>query len=327
MYSMKTLVVGSSDIDIFITPESKDSYKEEAETVAFSLGDKIPVGMSAMTLGGNGSNVSVGLQRLSQDVSFYTYFGEDILSRQIKETIEREKIHVIEHGQRTKNSSMSLIFDFTSDRIIFSHHEELNHTFDASLVQDHQALYLTSIGDTWGEAYKHVLSYVQSHPLMLAFSPGSHQLTAINDLIFEIIAVSKILFVNKEEGEKILAKKGESASNTKELLEKLAGLGPEIVSVTDGSKGAYAHQNNMFFSIPSFDTSVTEVDKTGAGDAYASGFFGAVLLGMDVKTAMRWGAVNAQAVMGKIGAQEGLLTKRGIEDMLSPRSDFQAAAL
>lgn len=324
---MTTLVLGSCDIDIFIAPESKNSYKEDAKTITFTLGDKISVGMSGMTLGGNGANVSVGLQRLSQNVSFYTYLAKDVLSRQIKDTIEEEKVHLVEHDQSAKSSSLSLIFDFSTDRIIFSHHEQLNHTFDSSKIGEPKAMYITSLGERWEEAYKNVLAYAQSHPEILAFSPGSHQLSAINDLIFEILALSKILFVNKEEGERILEKKGESASDMKELLGKLSALGPEIVSITDGKNGSYAFGNGVMYTVPTFDDKTSGIDKTGAGDSYASGFFGAILLGKDIKTAMLWGAVNANSVMGKQGAQAGLLTVEEIEEMLSKRSDFQVSTL
>lgn len=319
---MKALVVGSSDIDIFITPESKNSYVEDQKTVTFSLGDKVPVSLSAMKLGGNGANVSVGLSRLGVDVSFYTYLGDDILSQQIQETIKQENVHLVENPQHTKSSSLSLIFDFSDDRVIFSHHEELDHTFDGGKVEQIEALYLTSLGEKWTEAYKEVLSYVQSHPLTLAFSPGSHQLSNMEDLVFEMVAVSKILFVNKEEGERILEKKGEKAVDNKDLLLKLSKLGPEIVSVTDGKKGSYAYSNNTYYALSSFDEEAISTDKTGAGDSYASAFFGAVLLGKDIKTAMRWGAANAQAVMSKVGAQDGLLTESEIESMLSARPDF-----
>lgn len=319
---MKTLVVGSSDIDIFITPELKESYKEEGEQVTFHLGDKVAVGMSGITLGGNGANVSVGLARLSYDVSFYTYLGKDILSRQIKETFEKEKVNLIGNNQNTENSSMSLIFDFDSDRIIFSHHEKLDHEFNKENLDSFQALYLTSLGEAWDKAYKSVLSYVQEHPLLLAFSPGSHQLANISDLIYEVIAVSKIIFVNKEEGEKLLEERNEKASSIQELMKKLSKLGPEIVSVTDGKKGSYAYENGIGYAISSFDSSSDGVDKTGSGDAYATGFLGALLSNQDTKTAMRWGAINAHFVIGKMGAQNGLLTREEIEHILVSHPEF-----
>ena len=47
---MKALVVGSSDIDIFVSPESEGSFIEDEETVAFRLGDKIPIDVKAFAV-------------------------------------------------------------------------------------------------------------------------------------------------------------------------------------------------------------------------------------------------------------------------------------
>jgi sugar/nucleoside kinase (ribokinase family) len=324
---MKALVVGSSDIDIFVSPESDGSYVEDQETVAFRLGDKIPINVGDFALGGNGANVSVGLRRLGIDSSFYTYFGTDILSRQIKEKIEEEKVDIIDHETIGKNSSLSLIFDFKKDRVIFSHHEVLDYTFDISKASGFSAIYLTSIGKNWEGAYKSVLSLIQENPIICAFSPGSHQLADLNDTTYEIIAASKILFCNKQEGEKILDKKGEEANDMKELLEKLSKLGPEIVSVTNGKEGSYFFQDGVYYTISSFEENSQGTDKTGAGDSYASAFFGAHLLGKDIKTSMRWGAANANSVMKKTGAQAGLLDVSGIEKVLFDRPDFQPEML
>ncbi|MBP6913080.1 MAG: carbohydrate kinase family protein [Candidatus Levybacteria bacterium] len=320
---MRTLVVGSSDIDIFLSPESNSSYTQTEKEVSFKLGDKIPINLSEMKLGGNGSNVSIALKKLGLDVSFYTDMSEDVLGREMKETIERSGVSLIESEIKPKSSSLSLIFDFDKDRVIFSHHEKLNHNFDATRVSDIQSLYLTSIGEDWQKAYLDVLSYVQSHPLLLAFSPGSHQLKENNDVIFEVLAASKILFVNKEEGERLLAKKKEVANDMRELLFKLSQFGPDIVSVTDAQNGSYSYSENAYYAVPSYDENLHSVDKTGAGDSYASAFFGALILGENIKTAMMWGAVNAQGVMSRVGAQDGLLTKDEIESMLVARSDFQ----
>lgn len=324
---MNALVVGSSDIDIFVKPKNSSSFVEDHKTVAFTLGDKVPININLMTLGGNAANVSVGLKRLGVDTSLYTYLGKDILSRQVIESLEKEKINLVSDTAVGENTSLSLIFDFSKDRIIFSHHEERDHTFDSSKASGFDSIYLTSIGAQWKEAYKSVLEYAHSNSINLAFSPGSAQLADLDDIIFEIIAVSKILFVNKEEGEKIVEKKDGGSKDMKELLQKLSELGTQIVSVTDGKNGAYAYSNNNFYVLPSFDGHVLSADKTGAGDSYASGFFAALLLGKDVKTSMMWGAVNANSVMGKIGAQAGLLSPEEIGDMLLKRPDFQVKTL
>ena len=321
---VKALVVGSSDIDLFITLPQANSFVQSQNTITFTLGDKIPTDINAMSLGGNGANVSAGMKRLGLDTSFYTFLGTDLLSSQIRETLKQEKINLIDHEGAGDNTSLNLIFDFSEDRIIFSHHEVKNHGFDPSRAKGFDALYLTSIGREWTDAYKQILTFVHSENLALAFSPGSPQLADLEDVVYELIAASQILFVNKEEGEHLLEKKVQQAQDIKELLKKLSALGPQVVSVTNAGSGAYALVENSYYHIPPFDEKSPKVDKTGAGDAYASGFFSAYLTSGKVEQGMRWGGVNANAVMGKIGAEEGLLTAEEIEQLLSARPDYSA---
>lgn len=324
---MKVLSIGSSDIDLFASPKNPDSFVQTDNTVSFNLGDKVPVNIHGMTLGGNGANVSVSIKRLGLDSSFYTYLGTDVLSHQIVEIIKKEDVTLITQDRLSENASLSFIFDFKDDRIIFSHHDEQDHTLDDKHLKDFQALYLTSIGKDWTNAYKTIVNFVHSNSVLFSFSPGSPQLADLNDLAFETIACSKILFVNKDEGERILDKKGIQASDMKELLKGLSSLGPAIVSVTDGKNGAYAYIENQYYVASSFIIDQVSIDKTGAGDAYASAFFAAHLLQKDIKTAMRWGAVNASSVMSKVGAQAGLLTAAQLEEQLTLRPDFSVEML
>jgi len=61
----------------------------------------------------------------------------------------------------------------------------------------------------------------------------------------------------------------------------------------------------------------TMVEKTGAGDAYAAGFLGALLLGKSVEEALQWGAAESASVIEHVGAQPGLLTMNGLKHRLS----------
>lgn len=320
---MKTLVIGSSDIDLFVAPSDSSSYVQNEKTISFTLGDKVLINMNAMTLGGNGANVSTGLQKLGLDTSFYTFFGTDLLSQQIKQSIEANGVKLIEHPSTGDTASLSIIFDFKDDRIIFPYSQQREHVFDPDHAKDFQALYVTSIGKEWVPTYQQIVSYIHSNQMVVAFSPGSPQYADLQDVVFEMIASSEILFVNKEEGEHILSKKGKAAADMKELLSELATLGPQMVSVTDGKQGAYLTAQGIYYHLPSFVEKMTTVDKTGSGDAYASGFFAAYLQGKDAKTCMRWGSVNAYGVMSKIGGQAGLMDFKGIENALSTRVDFQ----
>ena len=317
---MKALIVGSVNIDLFLKTKDNDHTKITQSAVELQLGDKIPINVKSMSIGGNGANVSVGLSRLGIPTTFFSYIGSDILSMEIKEKMEQEKVSLVTDGDQKTATSFSLIFEFDNDRIIFSHHPVKNHDFSYKPVETINFLYLTSIGKNWSNAYEKVIALTDTLDIPLAFSPGSQQLEKIDELFFSVLKKSQFLFVNREEAEMILSHARKSANTITELLSQLQTLWTSIVSVTDGKNGAYAKNGDeqpLFIGIIEM---LKPFEKTGAGDAYASGFIAAYLKNYPVATAMRWGMMNSHATMQKTGAQNGILNKSEMDKMLQ---DFE----
>lgn len=309
------LVVGSSLIDLFLRPEESHATITDNH-VSLLLGDKVPTEIDKMSLGGNGSNVSVGLARLGIATTFYTWLGNDILSTEIENTIEKEGVNLLTEEIRGEKTGLSVILNFGKDRIIFSHHETRNHIFTPQQIKP-DLIYLTSIGDTWKEAYESVIEFAQEIHAELAFSPGSKQIENISDSIIKTLSKTTLLFVNKQEANRILKHVGDESDDIKTILKSLSLLGPKIVSVTDGAQGAFARSaEGEFFAIAALPNN-NAANKAGAGDAYASGFLTSYLLGNDIPEAMGWGAQNAASVMKKIGAQDGLLRKDEMQSLNS----------
>ena len=121
--------------------------------------------------------------------------------------------------------------------------------------------------------------------------------------------------MNKEEAELLLHDKETTEheeSYLKELLTKIHTLGPKIIVLTDGKRGSYALDDKGDFHHQGIHEGEV-VERTGAGDAYTSGFLAASLYGLSLPIAMEWGSWNATGVVSKIGAQAGLLTKEEME--------------
>ena len=72
--------------------------------------------------------------------------------------------------------------------------------------------------------------------------------------------------------------------------------------------------------IASFPTKL--VERTGAGDAYASGLISALALEEPLEEAMVWGAINAAHVIQKVGTQNGLMTKEELLKCRQKSKDF-----
>jgi len=69
--------------------------------------------------------------------------------------------------------------------------------------------------------------------------------------------------------------------------------------------------------MPIFPDPKPPLERTGAGDSYASTFTSALALGKDLNEALRWAMVNPTSVVQHIGAQEGLLDRAELEEWLS----------
>ena len=310
---MNVLVVGSSLFDAIISLEENQHVTIDGDRVVFSLGDKIPIDIKSFAIGGNAPNVASALHKLSVPSEIYTYLGIDPLSRYIKEQFDKEGIQLYYEETNSPNGPLSLIFDFKTDRTIFSSHPEFSHAFDETkLTNIPTHIYLTSIGAVWEEAYEKVMSFASTNNISLAFSPGSSQMKDMNDTFIKTVHQSKMLFCNMEEARRIAQKLSIPTDNIKEMLLSLKNAGFEILSITDGGNGAYAVENNNTIhkmgAIPPQGH-----EKTGAGDAYAGAFLAAYVNEKPVTECMKWGVLNAAGVMSKVGAHTGQLTRSEME--------------
>lgn len=322
---MHTLVVGSCLVDIFIKPEDENHVELVDNKASLTLGDKIPIDITALSLGGNGANVAAAVKKAGISTTFYTYLGSDVLSKHIEDTLVKEQIELVIERADVVTASLALILNLSKDRIIFSHHNKRPHGFDASQIHERpDAIYLTSIGDEWESAYRGVVAYATADGIPIAFSPGSHQMKTINETFVDTVKASSMLFCNKEEAKQIVKSlTGNEIDDIKEIISTLKGTGLKLLSITDGGNGAHAiGEDNALFRIGVLPTNGHE--KTGAGDAYAAAFLAAHLKGLPVNECMRRATFNSVSVMERTGAHSGLLTDEGFELASNTHTDFSA---
>lgn len=321
MLQFDTFCIGSAKIDIFLSIRNESSYvhlNKDANELCVVYGQKIPVDRCSLQIGGNACNVAVGLSKLQIKTAVMAEIGTDEFAQKIINTLSSENVDTSKILQREgQQSSFSTILSFKGERTIFSEHVKRNHDFNFENIGAKWA-YLTSLGDKWAEAYRKTIDFVKNTKCGLAFNPGRLQIDSGENNIQNVLSLTNILFVNKEEAMKIsnfkflISNENGENKNMKSLLESLQKLGPKIVVITDGENGSFAvNEKREFFTQPAIPTRI--VEKTGAGDAYASGFLAAVLYNLPMQTAMKWGALNASGTMSAIGAQNGLLSRKEME--------------
>ncbi|MGB9680878.1 MAG: carbohydrate kinase family protein, partial [Minisyncoccia bacterium] len=90
------------------------------------------------------------------------------------------------------------------------------------------------------------------------------------------------------------------------ILKKIKDLGPQIVILTDGDKGAWAMDEKRFYFAKPYPIQVLE--KTGAGDSFGAGFLAGYLHFQQIEKSLILASLNAASVINKIGSTKGLLT-------------------
>jgi ribokinase len=314
----KVITVGESTIDAFmrLAHANSDAHLDKASGgLCFRFGEKIDVERYDFTIGGNATNVAVGLSRLGIKSTLCTEIGDDEFSLKIRNMLANEHVERVLVHQVSGPSNFSVIINFKGDRTLFVEDVTRQHEFNFQDVTA-ELVYITSLGNVWQKPYRTALEFAHKCKAKIAFNPGSRQLHEGKDLVQEVVRQSQMLFLNKEEAELLVFDKEtqeHELSYVKELLTKIKALGAKIVVITDGKKGSYAlDTKGNFYHQSMFDCEV--VERTGAGDAYTVGFIAATFEKQSVPQAMEWGSWNAASVVSKIGAQAGLLTKEQMEE-------------
>lgn len=316
MNSFDVVTIGKATLDIFLwIHEANKHFQVDLKTheLCIKTGEKAPIDKAYFMVGGNAANVGISLSRMGFKSAIIAEIGTDEFAAKIINTLKEEGVSEI-YLKQTANqpSSFSIILNFKADRTIFEENIEREHNFSFENI-DTRWVYLTSLENKWRQVYKNTLEFIRTNNVKLAFNPGTLQLDSEGDYAEEVIKNSEIVFLNKEEAARICNAAVTNEENfIKELLIQIKNKGAKVAVITDGTNGSFLidDQNNIF-SQKAIDVNV--IERTGAGDAYASGFMAAVLNDIDFKKAMEWGSYNASSVISKIGAQQGLLRKDEIE--------------
>jgi len=320
MDNFDLLSIGDASIDTFMTPlesETLCSIDKKQCLIAFNYGDKIPVKNLEFSIGGNAANNAVGTKRLGIATAIVITLGQDNVGEMIVARLKNEGVdptYIIEQPGTTSN--YSTIINYSGERTIFVYHAPRSYEFPVQLPLV-PWVYLTSMGESFRPFYNHMTEWLLQNPsVKLAFNPGSWQLREGYDSIKDVIIRTHIIFVNREEAEK-LTSFGESATKDRELLVALNKLGPKICVITDGGNGAIAYDgiNGKFMKVGVLP--VDAYERTGAGDAFGSGFLSALIHGKGMDEALLWGTCNSASVIGYTGSQKGLLKLEEMDEWLA----------
>ena len=294
----------------------------ETKKICLPFGDKVPYeDVFIIPAVGNSANASVSASRLGLKSALVTNLGSDYYGKECLGVLEKEKVGAdFVKIHKTKKTNYHYVLLFKEERTILIKHEEFEYSLPD--IGNPKWIYLSSLGSNSLSFHQTIEKYLAEHPeIKLAFQPGTYQIEFGKNALAGIYKRADLFFCNKQESQKILETEED---NIKNLLEMIYRLGPKIVVITDGPKGAYAYDGNQAWFMPPYPDPGPPVNRTGAGDAFSSTFTVAIAIGKDIKEALKWSSINSMSVTQQMGPRAGLLTQAKLEEYLKKApADFE----
>ncbi len=286
---------GSAVIDIFVDT----NLSEKKNFISYPIGAKILVKDLKFDIGGGGTNTAVAFSRFGLRTGCICKIGSENENGILK-LLKKEKVKFLGRQQKEK-SGYSIILDSKEKSRTILTYKGINNEIDSKDIEKFKTkwLYYSSL---LGQSFQTQIKLARSlkkQGTKLAFNPSSYLIKSKN--ILPLLKLSDILILNKQEAQMLTKKK-------QNFLKKLYKLTKGIVVVTDKDKKIQAYDGKKKYSLMPHKIKV--VERTGAGDAFASGFVAGQIANKTVQQSLILALKESESVIRHFGAKNNLLKMR-----------------
>jgi sugar/nucleoside kinase (ribokinase family) len=293
------------------------------EAQCFALGSKIDVEDITFAAGGGANNTAVTFGRQGLKTAALLTVGDDGSADEVLANLKHERVKPmpIRHkGSRTSYST--ILLSQNGERTILSYRDARQNLRKEDVPFGHlktKWAYLAP-GTMDFETVRAVVDHFANQETLVAINPSMHFIQFGLERARLVLERVKILILNREEGARLT---GIPFDRERDILKKLDEIVKGIVVMTDGANGALVSDSVNLYRAGIFRERRI-VDRTGAGDAFGSGFIAGLMhmketcahgkCGVDnIRYALRLASANGTATVECVGATCGLLTRKQFE--------------
>ncbi|MEA3248312.1 MAG: carbohydrate kinase family protein [Nanoarchaeota archaeon] len=296
MVKFEVVSFGSAVVDAFVDTE----FNKVSDSFNYPAGSKILVDDLKFDIGGGATNVAVAFARLGLKTGCICKIGDDNNGQDVLNMLNKENIKFL--GSETKGKTgYSIILDSKDRSRTILTFKGPGNDIGLSEVPKFKTdwLYFSSVLGKSLKTQEKLARKLKKEGTRLAFNPGEYLIKREN--LTSILKLCDVLILNKEEAE-MLCKKYKKEGN---LMVCLRELGPKIVIITDKNNLISCSDGNKnYFLKPN---KVKVVERTGAGDAFASGFVAGVIARKTIPESLKLGLKESESVIRYFGAKNKLL--------------------
>ncbi len=308
----KVITFGSATLDIFLEPRNflvkKENKFRTGRSISFPFSSKVDVDKAELQTGGGGTNSASFLSHFGFKTAYYGTVGDDFAGKKVLEDLQRFGVDDRFVEEKEAVTNFSVIFSVKKDRTVFVYREASELLEKKNILKDElgaEWFYLAPLSGKSKECFEPLVSFARENGTKVFANPGNSQIRMGVSELRPVLEKIDILLLNQEEASLLT---DVSFKKEKEVFQKLDELVPGLAVMTKAEKGALASDGETLWRAPALEAKV--VEKTGAGDAFGSGFLAGYLEKGEVEYALQLGIANAASCIGKKGAKNGFLSKK-----------------
>lgn len=301
------LSIGAAVQDVFLS--QSDAFAPvcidpEHCFAQLEMGAKADVNKIDFSTGGGAMNGSVTFARQGLESIFVGKIGHDPAGDAVMIDLDKENVnaqHMV-YSKKYNTGYSVILLAMSGERTILTYRGASTHyrveNFQEVATLSPDWLFLSTLGGNF-EVLEFLVNWAHEKSIKVAFNPGKGEL-ADAERLQKLLPHLTILNANKEEMQQLF-----SATESEDLVREASKTVPYVV-LTDGPRGAVATDGKKLVKAGMYED-VPVIDRTGAGDAFVSGFTSQIALGKDLETALVFASANSTSVVGQIGAKAGIL--------------------
>ncbi len=322
------ITIGTATRDLFVKSSAfkilTDARFATGKAECLNLGSKINIDDLIFATGGGATNTVVTFARQGFKTACLCRVGNDSGGLDIERELKKEKVGTgfIVKDKEHQTAYSVILSSATGERTILVYRGASKYfeEKDAPLKKmKSKWFYITHLSHGSSKLFLPLLDHAQEKGIKVAINPGETQLKLSKEEWREALKKISVIILNREEAAEMT---GIDYQNTREIFKEFDNLMDGVAVMTDGPKGVWVSDGKDIYKAGIY-TEEKMVDRTGAGDAFGSGFVSGLLKNSkekegfteeDIKNAIRLGSANATSIVEHISAKDKILTEKDFED-------------
>lgn len=317
MENYDVITIGSATRNVYLLGISydkhRDSHFKTGTGICFPWGSKVNVPEIFYATGGAGTNTAVTFARYGLTAAAVVRIGKDIRGDELINELKKERVGVslVQIDPKHQTAYSIILLTKEGERTILAYRgagESLNSKSVPWGSIRTKWVYLDSLHKNLG-LLKGAIFLKQKTGAKIAWNPGGADLDFGLKKLKPMLKHVDIFIANQEE---ISGLFGLPYSQPEKIFKKYDELVGGIAVLTMGPKGVMVSDGKSFWQAGVFKERKI-VDRTGAGDAFGSGFVASYMKKGDIEYAIRYASANATSKVESLSDKGGLLHKGDFE--------------